>query len=277
MSIAPQDPASLPPRIREFRKTYRQQVVGAWYNGWLHFGFVVTGSIAIILLALGQLGYDRHGNPATITLIDWLCIPSTLLVANIVEYLGHRGPMHHRRKGLSLLFQRHTDEHHQFFTDDWMTCRSARDYKIVLFPPIMLFTYLGLVALPAGALTYLLTTRNAACLAIATSMFYFVSYEILHFTYHIDENTRVGRLWMIRVLREHHRIHHSQKLMSRYNFNITWPVADFLFGTVYKGPKSPPAERLAQPPAGADSEPAIAAHHSSAACGLAAASEVAAQ
>ena len=82
-------------------------------------------------------------------------------------------------------------------------------------------------------------------------MFYFVSYEILHFTYHIDENTRVGRMWMVRVLREHHRIHHSQRLMSRYNFNITWPLADLLFGTIYRGPKTTPAERLVdQQPAG---------------------------
>lgn len=244
MNLPPADPASLPPRIADFRRSYRQRVVGAHYNGWFHLAFVVIGSVGIIAFAISQLGYDRYGQPRTIMFIDWLCIPVALLVANLVEYLGHRGPMHHRRTGLSLLFHRHTDEHHQFFTDDWMTCRSPKDYKIVLFPPVMLFTYLGLVAVPAGVLSYIFTTQNAAWLAIASAMFYFLSYELLHFTYHIDEDTFVGRLWMVRVLREHHRIHHSQKLMTRYNFNITWPLADLLFGTIYRGPKEPPAERL---------------------------------
>jgi hypothetical protein len=29
-------------------------------------------------------------------------------------------------------------------------------------------------------------------------------------------------------------MHHKRRLMTRYNFNITYPICDFLFGTVYE-------------------------------------------
>lgn len=31
--------------------------------------------------------------------------------------------------------------------------------------------------------------------------------------------------------------HHDLRLMGRYNFNITFPLCDRLFGTVWKQPK----------------------------------------
>jgi len=33
-------------------------------------------------------------------------------------------------------------------------------------------------------------------------------------------------------LRRHHAAHHDPRLMTRYNFNVTFPIADRLFGTV---------------------------------------------
>src|SRR5262249_30991238 len=135
---------------------------------------------------------------------------------------------------MGLMFHRHTHEHHRFFTDEWMTCRSPRDFKIVLFPAIMLLFYLGIVAFPIGLALYLFHTWNTACFYVATATFYFMSYEVLHFCYHLDESSWVARLPVIRALRAHHRIHHRHALMSTYNFNITWPIADFCFGTIYK-------------------------------------------
>ncbi len=36
-------------------------------------------------------------------------------------------------------------------------------------------------------------------------------------------------------LRHHHTVHHDPRLMNRYNFNITYPIFDWLFGTWYRG------------------------------------------
>jgi sterol desaturase/sphingolipid hydroxylase (fatty acid hydroxylase superfamily) len=41
---------------------------------------------------------------------------------------------------------------------------------------------------------------------------------------------------VIRFLRRHHRVHHHTDLMTKHNFNINWPFADFIFGTIYREP-----------------------------------------
>ena len=35
-------------------------------------------------------------------------------------------------------------------------------------------------------------------------------------------------------VRELHLQHHVPELMSKYNFNITYPIGDWLFGTHYR-------------------------------------------
>jgi hypothetical protein len=223
----------LPAELTAFRDRYRSSVIGRYYNGFAHLAFVVVGSLVVIGLAISFVRAP--------TWLDWLCIPVTFLAANVVEFLGHRGPMHRRFRWLGLIFHRHTHEHHRFFPDEWVTCRSQKDFKIVLFPPVMLLFYLGSVAFPIGLLLYFFHTQNTSCFYVATTTFYFMSYEVLHFTYHLDEQTLVARLPVIRFLRKHHRVHHRTDLMTKHNFNINWPVADFIFGTIYRPPVAEPA------------------------------------
>jgi sterol desaturase/sphingolipid hydroxylase (fatty acid hydroxylase superfamily) len=32
-----------------------------------------------------------------------------------------------------------------------------------------------------------------------------------------------------------HQLHHDPRLMAHYNFNITYPIGDLLFGTLWRG------------------------------------------
>jgi len=169
----------------------------------------------------------------SISPLEWLTIPLTFLYANLSEYLGHRGPMHHKTRFLGLLFERHSIEHHAFFTDQATTFDSSQDFKAVLFPPVMLLFFNGCFALPAGALLYFLVSPNVCFLFMLTAMLYFLNYELLHFAYHMDPDSRVGRFPFMHRLRRHHTNHHNRRLMTRYNFNITYPICDYLFGTVY--------------------------------------------
>jgi sterol desaturase/sphingolipid hydroxylase (fatty acid hydroxylase superfamily) len=50
----------------------------------------------------------------------------------------------------------------------------------------------------------------------------------------MDPHSWVGRLPFMDRLRKHHIRHHDRHLMTRYNFNITYPICDHIFGTVYK-------------------------------------------
>lgn len=173
---------------------------------------------------------------ADIQTMEWLTIPLTFLYANLSEYLGHRGPMHHKTRLLAAIFERHTVQHHAFFTDDAMTFDTSRDFKAVLFPPILLFFFISCFALPVGALLYLLLSPNVAFLFVLTAVMYFLNYELLHFAYHVDPDSWIGRLPYMNRLRRHHVYHHDRSLMSHYNFNITYPICDCLFGTDYVAP-----------------------------------------
>lgn len=216
------------PSVSEFRQAYRRDEIGERYSGWLHFAFTSTVSLAVILICLAQLDSVRA--------VEWLTVPAVFVYANLVEYLGHRGPMHHPVRALGLLYRRHTKQHHRFFTERAMAFDDSRDFKAVLFPPVMILFFLGGFGLPMWLLLTWLATANVAWLAVATGMAYYLNYEWLHFAYHCDPDSRVGRLPGLAALRRLHLRHHDPRLMARYNFNITYPVADWLLGTLYRAP-----------------------------------------
>ena len=231
---------SIPDAVRRFRAAYREKEIGPLYRGWMHFGFTTLGSLAVIAFAISRVSDVRR--------LEWLSIPLTFLFANVAEYFGHKGPMHQPTRGLSRLFLRHTREHHHFFTHDAMAYESTRDFKMVLFPPVMLFFFLGVIATPIALLLFWLSTPNAAWLYVATAMSYFLAYEWLHFAYHLDEKSAFGGAPFLRALRRHHQSHHDKALMGRWNFNITFPIADVLCRTYYRNGATP-ADKAGRAPA----------------------------
>lgn len=211
-----------------YRARFRAEQIGPRYRGWAHFGFTSLASLAVIAFAFSRLRDATFGH--------WLTVPITFLFANGVEYFGHRGPMHHLRKRAEILFERHTREHHRFFTFAAMSCESPRDFKIMLFPPAMLVFFLGLIAAPIGALLFAVAHPNIAWLFVATAMGYYLTYEWLHFCYHLPPDSAIGSIGFVQTLRRHHAAHHDPALMGRYNFNITFPIFDRLMGTTYRAP-----------------------------------------
>jgi hypothetical protein len=214
--------SAIPDRIRTFRDAHRAEHIGPRYRGWAHFSTTTFGSLAAIAFAVWQVDAP--------SLLELACVPAFFVFANIVEYLGHRGPMHHRRRGLKMIFERHSLQHHQFYTHEAMEAESSRDFQMVLFPPLLLVFFLGAVG-PLGALIALATTANLGWLFIATGVGYFLAYEWLHWSFHQPATSWVGRLAIVRWLRNHHLVHHDPQLMTRVNFNVTFPIGDRLFGT----------------------------------------------
>jgi hypothetical protein len=218
--------ATLEETVEAFRTEYRRDEIGGSYSGWAHFALTSVTSLAAIVFAISRVRDLRA--------VEWLAIPVTFLIANTGEYLGHRGPMHHPRRGLRVLHNRHTLQHHRFFTQKSMPCVSSRDFKMVLFPPVMLAFFLGVLATPIGLFLYWLAGANVAWLYVATLMAYFLTYEWLHLAYHVRDDSLLARLPILSLLRRHHTAHHDPQLMTRYNFNITFPICDRIFGTNYK-------------------------------------------
>ena len=220
------DDGALPTEVVRFREEYRKSQIGPFYSGWAHFAFTSIASLVVIGFAISRV----HAP----SLLELCTIPVSFLIANAAEYFGHRGPMHRPRPGLGLLFQRHTREHHHFYTNDAMSYESSRDFKMVLFPPVMLFFFLGVLATPIGFLLYRLVSPNAGWIFVVVAMSYFLTYEWLHFIYHLSPDSMVGGSPLFRALRRHHQNHHDKALMGKYNFNITFPICDRIMGTTYR-------------------------------------------
>lgn len=208
--------------IEEFRETYRRDKIGPRYSGPGHLAFTSLASLAIIVTSCWFVVAPSWR--------ELSILPVGFLFANFAEYMGHRFSMH-RPRFPRFVYRRHTIEHHSFFTHEQMSFDSRRDWKAVLFPaPVVLFFFVAF-GLPGAALLVLLTTKNAALLFLATIFSYFLTYEWLHFSYHMDPESAVGRNPIVRRLRQHHQAHHDKALMAHYNFNITFPIFDWIFGT----------------------------------------------
>jgi sterol desaturase/sphingolipid hydroxylase (fatty acid hydroxylase superfamily) len=53
----------------------------------------------------------------------------------------------------------------------------------------------------------------------------------MHFCCHVGEGWFVRNCPFVNTIRRHHRAHHNQSIMMERNMNLTFPIADWLFGT----------------------------------------------
>jgi hypothetical protein len=206
-----------------YRDIYRREHIRPSYSGKAHLAFAVLFSLGGIVVCASLL---RQVQP-----LEWLTLPLAFLYANLVEYAGHRWVMHRKVPGLGVVYKRHAGQHHRFFTDRDMALESWRDCKAVLFPAVLIVFYFGAFAVPLALLLAWLTTANVALLLLIVALGYYLNYELLHLAYHLPEESRLLQWSPLRRLRRLHHRHHEPGLMAHANFNITYPICDWLFGT----------------------------------------------
>ena len=66
---------------------------------------------------------------------------------------------------------------------------------------------------------------------MCTTTSIYLLYEFMHFCCHVGENAFVRNCPFVNTLRRHHIAHHNTRLMMETNMNLTFPIADWLFGT----------------------------------------------
>lgn len=219
---------SLDARREELRQKLNQEA-SPIYNPWFHLIFPSTIGIGFCVLALLMLEH--------VTVWDALMFPLSWIFLNASEWFIHRDILHRRIPGMRMLYQRHTLEHHQIFMTDDMAIRDRSEFRLVLIPAYAIFVAL-FAALPLPIALYLLGAKNAGLIFFAMAMYYVVSYEWLHLSYHLPVDSRIGSSRIIGLLRRHHAVHHDLKLMQRWNFNVTVPLWDWVRRTTYRAPQS---------------------------------------
>jgi hypothetical protein len=210
------------------RETLRAKVVAEtprWYSPWLHLAFPSLVALGMLALAVGLI--------RDLSLWQLAFAVPVWVLANAVEWRAHRYVLHRRRFPFEVLFDRHTPLHHRLFLTEDMAIRSPLEFRLVLVPAFGVLA-IAAIAFPGGLVLALIGQRNLACVWMVTTAAYFVSYELLHLSYHLPPESFVGRFWLVRVLRRHHALHHHPERMQRWKFNVTVPLWDWVRGTIYR-------------------------------------------
>jgi hypothetical protein len=209
-------------RQRRFREQYVAGI-SPWYNGLLHIGVMYAAGISAIVWCV-----SRMQNPTW----EWLLIVPVAIAGNFAEWAMHKYVMHRLIDVFALraIYDRHTRQHHQYFTDGDPTIHTIKEFRIVFFP----WRVLAVLAVMGGGLGWLTAQvlgPNAGYVVFITMIGHYMVYETFHFCCHVPENSFVSRMPLVNTIRRHHRAHHNMGIMMHVNMNLTFPVADWAMKT----------------------------------------------
>lgn len=209
-------------RQRKFREKYVSEI-SPWYNGLLHIGVMYAAGIGAIWWCVSRMQGATW---------EWLLVIPVAIAGNFVEWGMHRYVMHRLRDVFALraIYDRHTRQHHQYFTDNDSTIHTVREFRIVFFPWRVLAVLAvggGLISLAVAALL----NPNAGYVTFITMIGHYMVYETLHFFCHVPENRFLRHIPFVNTIRRHHTAHHNLGIMMHLNMNLTFPIADWAMGT----------------------------------------------
>ena len=75
---------------------------------------------------------------------------------------------------------------------------------------------------------------NVVNMIVASCSGYFIIYEFFHTISHLPSSHFILKIPFLKFMWNHHRIHHHHKYMHKVNFNIVFPLFDWIMGTLQK-------------------------------------------
>jgi hypothetical protein len=209
-------------RQRKFREKYLSEI-SPWYNGLLHIGVMYTAGIGAILWCLSRMQGATW---------EWLLVIPVAIAGNFAEWAMHLKVMHRLRDiyAVRAIYDRHTRQHHQYFTDNDVTIDTVKEFRIVFFPWRVLMVLAvggGLLSIAMGYLV----NPNAGYVTFITMIGHYMVYETFHYCCHVHDNWFVRNMPFINTIRRHHTAHHNLGIMMHLNMNLTFPIADWAMGT----------------------------------------------
>ena len=209
-------------RQLKFREEY-QSGISPLYNGVVHIGVIYLVGLAAIAWCASRL-VDATW--------EWLLVIPVFFFSNMFEWWIHKYVMHRLVDvwALRAIYDRHTRQHHQYFSDNEMTVTATREWRIIFFPWRALFTFMALGTPFAIALGWLVGA-NAGYILMITIVGQYLIYETFHYCCHVRDNWFVRHMPFINTIRRHHTAHHNYGIMMARNLNLTFPIADWVMGT----------------------------------------------
>ncbi len=209
-------------RQRKFREQYVAQI-SPWYNGLVHVVVTFGVGIAAIAWCVNRMQDARW---------EWLLLIPVAIAGNFIEWGMHQHVMHRLKDvwAIRAIYDRHTRQHHQYFTDNDHIIHTTREFRIVFFPWRLLVA-LGSFGALFGWIASLAWNANAGYVVFITMVGHYLLYEFFHFCCHVPENGFVRNAPFLNTIRRHHKAHHNMGIMMHVNMNLTFPLADWALGT----------------------------------------------
>lgn len=152
------------------------------------------------------------------------------LFASLFEWALHRFVMHRPVGSFRYPFERHALIHHHIFkADESYHVRDEKDKETI---PMAWWNGPVLVALcqvPFIAAAVISRKWGLVCGAAIACTLYYAAYEYMHWCMHLPKKRHVERSRIFYRLNGHHLLHH--RYMHK-NFNVVFPLADLLLGTL---------------------------------------------
>lgn len=212
-------------KVRAFRLQKHKE--RSWLLEWCRFYFVFLFCFLTLILAIFLL-----------KIVSWFVLISmilfSVLFSNFVEYSVHRWPMHVPIPFFKKLYKSHSGEHHRYFTFEYMHIETKQDIlSASTHFRAVLALILGVI-LPVSIVFGLFFGINIGILFYACGMANFLIYEFTHLVAHLPSENNLLKIPYFKNAKERHKQHHQTKLMHSWNFNVSYPIFDKLFGTFYK-------------------------------------------
>ncbi len=209
-------------RQRKFREKYLSEI-SPWYHGLVHVGVMYAAGIAAIWWCVSRMQGATW---------EWLLIVPVAIAGNFGEWAMHKYVMHRKIDVFALraIYDRHTRQHHQYFTDNEPTIDTVQEFRIVFFPWRVLIV-LAVMGGLLGSIVGQLINANAGYVVFITMIGHYMLYETFHFCCHVKDNRFVRNMPFVNTIRRHHAAHHNMGIMMHCNMNLTFPVADWAMKT----------------------------------------------
>jgi len=170
-----------------------------------------------------------------------ITVVCAVLCASLFEWTLHKFVMHKPVGRFRYPYEKHALTHHRIFkADASYHCVRDADKRTIRMAwwngPVLIIILLlptALLCIPLGLWKVLLTFGIVSTL-------YFAAYEYTHWCMHLPDARRrfIERFGAFTFLNGHHLLHHQY---PNRNFNVVFPFADLLFGTLLRrAPKAFP-------------------------------------
>ncbi len=177
-------------------------------------------------------------NPVLLFLLWCLAgIVVGVVFGSFFEWSLHRYVMHRPIWNFRYAFQAHAVVHHQVFkSDQTYHLQNEKDKETI---PMAWWNGPVLIAIgiiPFALLSWLIGEWGFLVGGFLAFSIYYGFYEYIHWCMHLPKARRVEKPKWFRRLNGHHLLHH--RYMHK-NFNVVFPLADFLLGTLILRAKTP--------------------------------------